>query len=160
MAHRTITLASMLFVGLAACGGKAPPPAPAANTVGPDTAAAGAPAAGIHGCQFVHEGYTYGPHRCDVIAGEPLRLEKLSGMELLSATLQPTADGLVVNATGGCGDMSTACKLPITGTLVRDGDTWRGAVKADGDWWLNGATFELTDAAGYGGDTYGGAAGE
>lgn len=147
--------AALALATVGACGGKAP--SPAVGNAGGGAPAIAAPQPGIHACAFTHEGYTYGPHRCDVVAGDPLRLDKLSGMELFTGTLAVSPDGLVLTGTGGCADMGTACGKPFTVTLTRDGDAWRGTVAADGsDWWLAGATFEITDQSGYGGAGYGG----
>lgn len=137
----TMALGALLI----SCGGKANP----APSGGGDTAATAATIPpGIHGCTFTDsEGYTYGPHRCDVAEG---KLDKLSGMELFTATTATTADGIVVTGTAG--------DVPFTMTLKREGAGWRGPVVVDGsaDWWVNGMTFEISDAAGYGGDAYGG----
>ncbi len=158
--NRTVTVAAivpLLLSSLAiSCGGKAPPAAggPVANTGGEtDTVPAG-----IHACQFVLEGNAYGPHRCDVAAGTPIKIDKVSGMEPFSGTITKAAAGLELTAAIGCGDMSVACHQAFTVVLIKDGDTWRGPVVASGGepgWWLAGATFELVDSAGYGGATYG-----
>ncbi len=150
---------SIVFVSLsvlAACGGKSSP----ATTTGGGGGGAPAvgPAPGIHGCSFTtSDGYTFGPHRCDVIAGDPVRVEKLSGMELFSGTLAASGAGATLTAEGTCEPRSDTCGTSFVVELAREGDAWRGKVVTDGqDWWLAHATFEITDLAGYGGDSYGG----
>lgn len=136
---------------LAACGGKSK------SAEAPHNEALSSLPAGVHGCSFTAEGTTYGPHRCDVADGSPRTIEKLSGMELLTGSIAGTGDKLTISATGGCAELGTACEQPFTIELTRNGDAWSGPVTGASDWWLNGATFEITDAAGYGGDAYGGA---
>ncbi len=144
---------SLLLAGLASCT------KPAATTTGPsNTPAAGGTAIteGIHGCQFIVGGDAYGPHRCDVTA---TTIEKRSGMEPFTGTLTPGADGPRLDATMGCGDMSTSCDRTFSVELRRDGAVWRGPVVAGPgpeSWLLDGSSFEIDDAAGYGGDGYGG----
>jgi hypothetical protein len=149
----TMALGALLI----SCGGKSNPAPSNSGGGGGDTGAASATIPpGIHGCTFTDsDGYTYGPHRCDVAEG---KLDKLSGMELFTATTAASADGVVVTGTAGCEAMNTGCDVPFTITLKREGAGWRGPVVVDGgaDWWVNGMTFEITDAAGYGGDAYGG----
>jgi len=152
------SLAALASVGLvallAACGGKAAP----AGTVGNASTAASVVPAGVHACQFIVDGQAYGPHRCDVTPGATLKLDKVSGMEQFSATLAESPDGLTLTGEIACTDMTTGCHQAFTAVLKKEADAWRGAVTAVGgaaDWWLAGATFELTDAAGYGGATYG-----
>lgn len=159
---RSVSISLGALLALASCGGKSPPPAGGGGG-GDDPGgrmAAKIPD-GIHGCTFKDdEGFEYGPHRCDVVAGEPRRLEKKSGMELFSGTMSESAEGIVVDGRGVCGEMSEGCDIAFTIKLTREGGTWSGpVVVAEGArWWLDGATFSITDAADYGGDTYGGAA--
>lgn len=145
-----LALTSSLLL-LAACGGKTTPPTGTASEGGPSIPA------GIHGCAFILDGVTYGPHRCDVAAGT---LDKLSGMELFAGTLAETPDGVLLTGKGACTEMATACDQTFTVTMKKDGASWRGPVQAPegSTWWLAGATFEVNHAAGYGGDGYGGAA--
>ncbi|MEZ4401435.1 MAG: hypothetical protein R3B06_15525 [Kofleriaceae bacterium] len=151
--HATTSIVSALAIAglVTSCGGAAKP----TSIVGNTGAAGMMPAAGMHGCQFVADGVAYGPHRCDVAPG---RLDKLSGMETFAGTLTPAGDGVQLSATLDCGPMATACGQTFTVALRREGDTWRGPVTAsDSGWFLAGSTFEITDAAGYGGAGYGGA---
>jgi hypothetical protein len=144
MKHLAISLGlGALFIS---CGGKANP-ASSGGATAPAPSAASIPD-GIHGCTFTDtDGYTYGPHRCDVAEGT---IEKLSGMELFTGTLTPSGDGVLLEGLGAA---------PFTIELKREGAGWRGPVVLGkgGEWWLAGATFEITHDAGYGGDTYGGA---
>ncbi len=153
MNHRsTVTLSATLSLLLLACGGKSPPPGGGGGDEGGGRLAQKI-ADGIHGCTFKdREGYEYGPHRCDVVPGEPRMLEKKSGMELFSGTMTESAASIVVDGKGD--------GFAFTIKLTREGDTWSGPVEvAEGsDWWLDGATFAISQAADYGGDTYGGAA--
>ncbi len=152
---KQLAISMALGALVVSCGGKANP-APS-NSGGDPVAAGAAIPAGIHGCTFTDaEGYTYGPHRCDVGSG---KLDKLSGMERFTATTAASGDDVVVTGQAGCGDMNTGCNVPFTVTLKREGAGWRGPVVVEGetDWWVKGMTFEITDAAGYGGDSYGGA---
>lgn len=143
---------SILAAALAGCTAKSSTPTAPNNTSG----AASPIADGIHGCQFLVGGDAYGPHRCDVAGAS---LDKRSGMEMFTGTLTPGADGPRLDATMGCGDMSTECGRTFSVELRRDGGTWRGAVVAapgPESWLLDGSSFEIDDAAGYGGDGYGG----
>jgi hypothetical protein len=152
MNHVLLIASSSLL--LVACGGKSPPPAGGGGST--EAPAAAAIPAGIHGCQFVVEGYAYGPHRCDIAGSQ---FDKLSGMELFSGTLAETADGVVLTAKATCSDMATACDETFTVTMKKEGASWRGPVAAQegSTWWLAGATFEVDHPAGYGGEGYGGA---
>ncbi|HVV84191.1 MAG TPA: hypothetical protein VHE35_14060 [Kofleriaceae bacterium] len=159
----TVTFTSLLVVALAACGGKSKPAV--ANGGG---GGAGVLAVGTHACHFVVNGEAYGEHRCDVVAGAPIQLQKLSGMETFNGTLTASGGNLQLAGEMGCGDMVAKCQQAFTVDLKRDGAGWSGTVTpkggADasagagaGDWWLSGATFEVDDAAGYGGEPYGSA---
>ncbi len=161
----SLCASSALLALAVACGGKAAPgTGTVGNTADPAAAATAVVPAGIHACQFIVNGETYGPHRCDVAAGSPATIDKRSGMEPFTGTLAASADGVMLTATIGCGDMTMTCDVPFSAALVHDGDTWRGPVVpaqgGGGEWFLDGATFELTDAPGYGGATYGDAWGE
>ena len=151
MDHRVTAL--VLSGLLTSCAGKAPAPATVGNAGG---AGAVPVAAGAHACQFVVDGTPYGPHRCDVSDGA---LDKVSGMETFNGVLTATGAGLTLEGTMLCGPMATACGQAFSVALTKEGPTWRGPVVASGgqgDWFLAGSTFELTDDAGYGGAMYGG----
>jgi hypothetical protein len=150
-------LSFMAVAVAAACGGKSTSPTGVGNTGGGgEPAAATMPSVGIHACWFTESGQPYGEHRCDVTAGEPMHLDKVSGMETFEGTLASGADGVVLTGTIGCGEMATACKQTFTVNLTRTDDVWSGQVRPVEEWWLKGATFSITHQAGYGGDSYGG----
>jgi hypothetical protein len=118
-------LAGACALASSGCGGKAPASSgPGGGGGGGGGGDAALVSPGIHGCQFVVDGYAYGPHRCDVAGGT---LDKASGMETFRATLTPTADGLRVDGTMLCGAMATACDRTFTAVLRDDGGTWREA---------------------------------
>jgi hypothetical protein len=153
---KLVTLSAFVAAGLlAACGGKSSSKPTLGNT-GTGASASAAPiSGGIHGCHFVVDDQIFNHHRCDVGPGS---LTKSSGMETFTATLTPAGDAVEVAGQMDCGDMVTACHQEFTAHLTHDGAQWKGAIEpkgGDGDWWLAGSTFELDDAAGYGGATYG-----
>ena len=146
-----LTTASTLLAGLASCAKPAPATGPSNTGGGTATIADG-----IHGCQFIVGGDAYGPHRCDVTGGA---IAKRSGMEHFSGTLSAGDEGPRLEATMACGDLSSACDRTFTVELRRDGGVWRGPIVAapgPESWLLDGSSFEIDDAAGYGGAGYGG----
>ena len=150
-------LSFMTAALVAGCGGKST--ATVGNVAGGGASASPIPA-GIHGCHFVADGFAYGEHRCDIVVGPDLRIEKLSGMETFAGTLAPTAAGVRLTAAMACGEMDTACRESFSVDLHKTDGGWSGAVvpdDANSDWWLSGATLEVNDAAGYGGEPYGSA---
>lgn len=148
---KLVLVSSLLLAGVAGCSKSSPAAAPS------NSAGGGGLVDGIHGCQFIVGGDAYGPHRCDVGSGG---LDKRSGLELFSGKLTPSGDGLRLDGTMACGDLSTSCDRTFTVELRRDGGVWRGpVVPAPGpeSWLLDGGTlFEIDAADGYGGDGYGG----
>lgn len=154
----TVTFASLFSIAvvgaLAGCGGK--------SKAAVGNAAGGAGAAllpvGIHACHFIVGGEPYGEHRCDVTAGDPVRLDKVSGMEAFGGTLAPMGTGLHLTAGMGCGPMVTVCDQQFSVMLEKTDGGWSGAVvpkDTTAPWWLAGSTFVIDDATGYGGATYG-----
>ena len=141
------------LAALASCGGKSN--APTAQVGG---AAAGPVAAGIHACHFVIDGEPYGQHRCDVSAGDSLRLQKASGMETFDGTLTPMDGGLHLTAKTQCAEDVVPCEHAFEAHLKQDGGAWKGEVQRTGgpeNWWIAGATFVLDDSTAYGGQHYG-----
>lgn len=148
---------SLLTSTLLACGGKSTPAVGNAGGNGGTTATAAIPL-GIHGCHFVIGTDEFATHRCDVVEGDPLILEKVSGMETFSATIETTNDGVRLQGAMGCGPMVDKCNQTFSADLRKQGSAWVGEIVPqghDGPWWLAGATFHIDDAAGYGGATYG-----
>jgi hypothetical protein len=143
--------ALVLAAAASSCGGPSGSSTPKSSTPIP---------VGIHGCHFVVDGTAYGQHRCDVVVGDALHLDKLSGMEVFAGTLEAIDGVLRLSADMACAAGVEECMQPFTADLKRDGGTWKGQVTSTGGdpaWWLNNSTFELEDAAGYGGATYGAA---
>lgn len=147
---------SIVASALLACGGKSTP------AVGNSSSTGGGGDAmipvGIHACHFVINGDSYGTHRCDVVDGAPLVLEKLSGMETFTATIASTHYGARLDGAMSCGEMVDKCAQTFSAELRKQGSAWVGEIVPqghDGPWWLAGATLHVDDAAGYGGATYG-----
>lgn len=147
--NKTILLTTLLL-SVAACGGKSK-----SGGAGPAPAKA-AIADGNHMCRFIIDGQPWNEHRCEIAGGS---LKKLSGWEQFDASFTEQGGSLVVDGQGGSdADRSTSFRM----TLTRDGESWKGTVVPSGptEWWPANATFEIVDAAGYGGDTYGGDIGD
>lgn len=150
-------IASALVLASAACGG---------TSTGATGPGARSPIPiGIHGCHFVVGGETYGQHRCDVVAGDAVQLDKRSGMETFTGTLEVVGDVLRLSADLACGAVAEQCGQSFSVDLKKEGKAWKGQVvpaaavetegASAGEWWLAGSTFEIDAAAGYGGETYG-----